>query len=173
MTEAVTGVDLVQAQLRIAGGESLVELGLTQSQIPAARGFAIQARVNMETLSADGQTRPGGGTLTAFEPPTGPGVRTDTYGYAGYATNPAFDSLLAKVIGHSSSPDFANAVVSLSGRGSGWRRGTSSGFARTPGEEASGPADSSIAVPGAVRLSLSHLPALQKRRKSSRGDIPP
>ena len=88
MTEAVTGVDLVQAQLRIAGGESLVELGLTQSQIPAARGFAIQARVNMETLSADGQTRPGGGTLTAFEPPTGPGVRTDTYGYAGLCDQP-------------------------------------------------------------------------------------
>ena len=110
VTEAVTGVDLVQAQLRIAGGATLAELGLRQEQIPAARGFAIQARVNMETLSADGQTRPGGGTLTAFAAPTGPGVRTDTYGYTGYTTNPAFDSLLAKVIGHAPTADFGDAV---------------------------------------------------------------
>ena len=110
VTEAVTGVDLVQAQLRIAGGATLAELGLTQDQIPTARGYAIQARVNMETLSADGETRPGGGTLTAFEPPTGPGVRTDTYGYTGYTTNPAFDSLLAKVIGHAPTGDFGDAV---------------------------------------------------------------
>ena len=66
--------------------------------------------MNLETLTADGQTRPAGGTITAFEPPAGPGVRTDTYGYAGYTTNPAFDSLLAKVIGHSTSPHFADAV---------------------------------------------------------------
>ena len=110
VTEAVTGLDLVQAQLGIAGGRSLAELGLTQEQIPAPRGFAIQARVNLETPSADGRMRPAGGTITAFEPPTGPGVRTDTYGYAGYTTNPAFDSLLAKVIGHSTSPRFADAV---------------------------------------------------------------
>ena len=110
VTEAVTGLDLVQAQLGIAGGRSLAELGLTQDQIPAARGFAIQARVNLETLSADGRMRPAAGTITTFEPPTGPGVRTDTYGYAGYTTNPAFDSLLAKVVGHSTSPRFADAV---------------------------------------------------------------
>ena len=110
VTEAVTGLDLVQAQLGIAGGRSLAELGLTQEQIPAARGFAIQARVNLETLSADGRVRPAAGTITAFEPPTGPGVRTDTYGYTGYTTNPAFDSLLAKVVGHSPSPNFADAV---------------------------------------------------------------
>ena len=110
VTEAVTGLDLVQAQLGIAGGRSLAELGLTQEQIPAARGFAIQARVNLDTLSADGRVRPAAGTIIAFEPPTGPGVRTDTYGYAGYATNPAFDSLLAKVVGHSTSPNFVDAV---------------------------------------------------------------
>ena len=110
VTEAVTGLDLVQAQLGIAAGRSLAELGLTQEQIPAARGFAIQARVNLETLGADGRVRPAAGTITAFEPPTGPGVRTDTYGYAGYTTNPAFDSLLAKVVGHSTSPNFVDAV---------------------------------------------------------------
>jgi acetyl-CoA carboxylase carboxyltransferase component/biotin carboxyl carrier protein len=48
--------------------------------------------------------------LTAFEPPSGPGVRVDTYGYAGYATNPTFDSLLAKLIIHERAPDFERAV---------------------------------------------------------------
>jgi hypothetical protein len=54
----------------------------------------------METMQEDGSTRPAGGTLTAFEVPTGRGVRVETFGYAGYTTSPAFDSLLAKVIVH-------------------------------------------------------------------------
>ena len=110
VTEETVGVDLVCAQLRVSAGATLTELGLAQSDIPLPRGFAIQARVNMETLEADGTTRPGGGTLSAFEVPTGPGVRTDTYGYSGYATNPAFDSLLAKLIVHSPSPQYPDAV---------------------------------------------------------------
>ena len=61
----------------------------------------------METIAADGTVRPGGGTLTVYEPPSGPGVRTDGFGYAGYRTSTAFDSLLAKVIVHA--PDFAGA----------------------------------------------------------------
>ena len=55
--------------------------------------------------------RPGGGTLAAYEAPSGPGVRTDGFGYAGYRTVGAFDSLLAKVIAHSPRPDFAAAVA--------------------------------------------------------------
>jgi acetyl/propionyl-CoA carboxylase alpha subunit/acetyl-CoA carboxylase carboxyltransferase component len=96
ITEAVTGVDLVQTQIRLAAGETLHRIGLTTT--PAARGVAIQARVNLETLNADGGATPAGGQLTAYEPPTGPGVRVDGYGYAGYVTNPNYDSLLAKVI---------------------------------------------------------------------------
>jgi acetyl/propionyl-CoA carboxylase alpha subunit/acetyl-CoA carboxylase carboxyltransferase component len=111
VTEEVLGVDLVQAQLRVAAGASLAELGLRQADIPAPRGFAIQARVNLETVGPDGAARPGGGRLTVFEPPTGPGVRTDTYGYAGYATSPAFDSLIAKVIVHTPSGPYAGAVA--------------------------------------------------------------
>ena len=65
----------------------------------------------METMTADGSAKPGGGTLTVFEPPSGPGVRVDTYGYAGYRTNPNFNSLLAKVIVHSPSADFADALA--------------------------------------------------------------
>ncbi|HTE35443.1 MAG TPA: biotin carboxylase N-terminal domain-containing protein, partial [Reyranella sp.] len=87
VTEEVWGVDLVQLQLR---GE------LPKGATP--HGAAIQLRVNMETMTEDGSAKPGGGTLTVFEPPSGPGVRVDTYGYAGYRTNPNFDSLLAKVI---------------------------------------------------------------------------
>lgn len=100
VTEEITGVDLVQAQLRIAAGETLADLGLEQASIRAPRGFAIQARVNTERIEADGTVRPTGGALTAFAPPSGPGVRVDTYGAAGYTTNPNFDSLIAKVIGH-------------------------------------------------------------------------
>ena len=87
VTEEVWGVDLVQAQLR-----GVLQVGA------APHGTAIQLRVNMETMSTDGSAKPGGGTLAVFEPPSGPGVRVDTYGYAGYRTNPNFDSLLAKVI---------------------------------------------------------------------------
>ena len=110
ITEEVLGIDLVRAQLEIAGGKTLAELGLLQSQLPEPRGFAIQARVNMETMERDGTTRPTGGTLATFEPPTGPGVRVDTFGYAGYATSARFDSLLAKVIGSSRTPEFADTV---------------------------------------------------------------
>ena len=110
VTEAVTGVDLVQAQLRVARGESLADLGLDKPDARRTRGFAIQARVNLETLDADGNVRPSSGVLAAYEPPSGPGVRVDGCGYAGYEANPAFDSLLAKVIAHSPSDDFAAAV---------------------------------------------------------------
>jgi acetyl-CoA carboxylase carboxyltransferase component/biotin carboxyl carrier protein len=110
VTEQVTGIDLVQAQLRLAAGASLAELGLHQEQVPPPRGYAVQVRVNTETMTADGTARPSGGTLSAFEPPSGPGIRTDSYGYAGYTTSPSFDSLLAKVIGHSPGPDYAEAV---------------------------------------------------------------
>ena len=110
VTEEVTGIDLVRAQLEVASGSSLAELRLEQADIPAPRGRAIQARINMETMLADGTTKPGGGTLSVFEVPTGPGLRTDTYGYVGYSTSPAFDSLLAKLIVHCPSNSYADAV---------------------------------------------------------------
>ncbi|HET7737033.1 MAG TPA: biotin carboxylase N-terminal domain-containing protein, partial [Tepidiformaceae bacterium] len=113
VTEEVTGVDLVHLQLRVAGGDTLASLGYSQDSIPTARGFAIQARVNMETMGADGTTRPGGGQIAVYEAPSGPGVRTDGYGYSGYRTSPAYDSLLAKVIAHSPSSRFEDAVIRL------------------------------------------------------------
>ncbi len=113
ITEEVTGVDLVQAQLRLAAGESLADLGLGGDRAVhgfAVHGFAVQARVNLETIAGDGTVRPTGGVLRIFEPATGPGVRTDTYASTGYQTNPAFDSLLAKVIGHAASDDVSDAI---------------------------------------------------------------
>ena len=110
VTEAVTGVDIVQTQIELAGGTLLAELGLDGPNIGVPRGFAIQARINMETLGVDGTVRPAGGTLRSYDAPNGPGVRTDGFGYAGYTTSPMFDSLLAKVITHSPSNKFETAV---------------------------------------------------------------
>ncbi len=113
VTEEVTGVDLVRTQLALAAGATLAQLGLMQSDITSPRGMAIEARVNMETVAPDGTARPAGGTLSAFEPPSGLGIRVDTFGYAGYRTSPNFNSLLAKVIVHGRSTDLAAAAAKL------------------------------------------------------------
>ena len=111
VTEEAVGIDLVRLQIEIARGKSLLELGAAQSAAGPPRGFAVQARVNLETMGPDGEARPSSGILTAFEPPSGPRIRTDTFGYAGYRTVSAFDSLLAKVIAWSPSADFADAAA--------------------------------------------------------------
>jgi acetyl/propionyl-CoA carboxylase alpha subunit/acetyl-CoA carboxylase carboxyltransferase component len=101
VTEQVTGVDLVEAQFRIAAGESLEAIGLAdQDAVGAPRGYAVQARV----------VATGVGTLTAYKEPSGPAVRVDACGYAGYAPPPQFDPLLAKVICSANSPSLAAAV---------------------------------------------------------------
>jgi acetyl/propionyl-CoA carboxylase alpha subunit/acetyl-CoA carboxylase carboxyltransferase component len=109
VTEEVMGIDLVATQLRIAAGQTLAQLGLAHKNVP--HGYAIQLRVNMETMDGKGNARPSSGTLTAFDMPSGPGVRVDTFGYTGYRTSTSFDSLLAKLIVHSASPAFAAAVA--------------------------------------------------------------
>eukprot|EP01045_Picozoa_sp_COSAG04_P019009 COSAG04_NODE_1805_length_5534_cov_3.875989_2_plen_1004_part_00 len=101
ITEEILDKDIVQLQLGIAAGATLSELGLTDVGEPS--GFAIQCRINMETMLPDGSSAPTGGTLTTYEEPGGRGVRVDSMGYAGYATSSSFDSLLAKIICHSSS----------------------------------------------------------------------
>jgi len=111
VTEEVTGVDLVKLQIQLAAGSTLAELGMQQGDIPKPRGFAMQVRINMESMRADGSAKPAGGTITAFEAPTGPRVRIDSFAYAGYTTSSSFDSLLAKLITHSHSTDFADVVM--------------------------------------------------------------
>lgn len=96
ITEAITGVDLVQAQLRLAQGCSLAELGLAEPPVP--RGVAMQARVNLERMQADGSARASSGLISAYEPPSGAGLRVDGCGYAGLHSHPGFDSLVAKLI---------------------------------------------------------------------------
>ncbi|MGY9057969.1 MAG: ATP-binding protein, partial [Alphaproteobacteria bacterium] len=110
VTEAVTGLDLVAVQLAVATGKTLPGVLLGKDTTPEPQGFAIQVRVNMETMTPEATAKPAGGTLTAFDLPSGPGVRVDHYGYTGYRTNPRFDSLLAKVIVHSPQGDYADAL---------------------------------------------------------------
>jgi acetyl/propionyl-CoA carboxylase alpha subunit/acetyl-CoA carboxylase carboxyltransferase component len=110
VTEEVLGLDLVQSQLAVAAGATLGSLGLAQGYIPKPRGFAMQLRVNMEVMDETGATRPTGGTLAPFDLPSGPGVRVDTFGYSGYRTSAAFDSLLAKVIVHSPGGEWTDVV---------------------------------------------------------------
>ena len=110
VTEEVLGVDLVKAQLAIAAGATLASLGLAQAAVPAPRGYAMQLRINMEVMDAKGTTKPTGGTLAVFDPPSGPGVRIDSFGYGGYKTSASFDSLLAKVIVHSVAGNWEGVV---------------------------------------------------------------
>jgi acetyl/propionyl-CoA carboxylase alpha subunit/acetyl-CoA carboxylase carboxyltransferase component len=106
VTEAVTGLDLVQVQLALADGASLAALGLTEGV--RAQGFAMQLRINAEVMGADGRVRPAAGTLARFRPPAGPGVRVDHAACEGMEVSAAYDSLLAKVVVHA--PDRGAAL---------------------------------------------------------------
>jgi acetyl-CoA carboxylase carboxyltransferase component/acetyl/propionyl-CoA carboxylase alpha subunit len=110
VTEEVTGIDLVRAQIEIAGGKTLSDLGLTRD-VPHPRFFSLQVRVNMETMDGTGNFIPSSGRLKTYEVPSGPGIRVDGYGYSGYTTNPSFDSLLAKLVITSRSGKYGDAVT--------------------------------------------------------------
>ncbi len=98
VTEEVTGVDLVQSQIRIAGGATLADLGLAQENV-RVRGQAIQCRVTTEDPLKSFQ--PDTGRLEAFRAGEGMGIRMDGgYGYPGAVISPHYDSLLVKVTGH-------------------------------------------------------------------------
>ena len=107
VTEEVTGLDLVRLQFDLAAGKRLGELGLAGA--PPPFGVAIQARINAETLTADGQVRPSTGTLSVWTPPGGPGVRVDAGVTAGQTIGAAYDSLLAKVIVRGRTPSEASS----------------------------------------------------------------
>ena len=106
VTEEVTDVDLVGAQLRIAAGATLPELGITQDALQV-RGFAIQCRITTED-PANG-FRPDTGTITAYRSAGGSGVRLDGGTiYAGAEISPHFDSMLVKLTCRGR--DYATAV---------------------------------------------------------------
>jgi acetyl-CoA carboxylase biotin carboxylase subunit len=105
VTEAITGVDMVKAQLRVAAGERLdtilpVKLGI--------RGHAIECRINAEHPT---KFTPSAGKITAFNVPGGNGVRVDTAQYAEGVVPPYYDSLIAKLIVHG--VDRAEAIAKM------------------------------------------------------------
>lgn len=119
VTEEVTGTDLVAAQLAVARGARVSELDLPEGivssgaeatgELATVHGAAVQARVNLETTGPGGETVPTAGTIESFTPPTGPGVRVDTFGRPGLTVSARYDSLLAKVIVRA--PNLAHAYA--------------------------------------------------------------
>jgi acetyl-CoA carboxylase biotin carboxylase subunit len=93
VTEMVTGIDLVQQQIRVAAGE---KLGFRQKDIEV-RGHAIECRINAEDPY---RFTPSPGKITSYHPPGGPGIRVDTHVYAGYTVPPHYDSMVGKVIAY-------------------------------------------------------------------------
>jgi acetyl/propionyl-CoA carboxylase alpha subunit len=110
VTEAVTGLDLVQLQLAVAAGQTLAALGLDPAAPPRPQGFAVQWRINAEVTDADGQSRPSSGRLTVCEFAQGPGVRVDTALRSGVQPSPHYDSLVAKLIVHHASGRFDDVL---------------------------------------------------------------
>jgi pyruvate carboxylase len=105
VTEEVTGIDLVLSQLRIAGGETLADLGIAQESIRVQRS-AIQCRLTTEDPADD--FRPATGTIVFYRSPGGPGVRLDGATYGGAEVTPFYDSLLVKLT--TSGADFSSAA---------------------------------------------------------------
>jgi len=106
VTELVTGIDLVKAQLRIAAGE---RLPWTQEDVQV-RGHAIECRINAE----DAKTFvPSPGLVSLWHAPGGPGVRVDSHLYTGYRVPPHYDSLIAKVITFGEDRDTAIARMKI------------------------------------------------------------
>ena len=101
VTEAITGLDLVALQFRLAAGRPL---GLTQQDIHL-RGHAIQARLYAENPAAD--FRPASGQITRWRAPEGPGLRVDAGLHEGQEVLPYFDPLLGKLISHGDTRELA------------------------------------------------------------------
>jgi acetyl-CoA carboxylase biotin carboxylase subunit len=102
VTELITGIDLVRAQLEIASGEPLV---LRQQDVEI-RGHAVECRINAE----DPETFiPSPGKVSVFHAPGGPGIRLDSHLYSGYTVPSQYDSLIGKLIAHGQDRDTALA----------------------------------------------------------------
>jgi len=93
VTEMITGIDIVQAQIRIAAGE---KLPFRQRDIQF-RGHALECRINAEDPY---KFTPSPGRITSYHPPGGPGIRVDSHVYQGYTVPPNYDSMVGKVISY-------------------------------------------------------------------------
>ncbi|SHL42673.1 acetyl-CoA carboxylase, biotin carboxylase subunit [Pseudonocardia thermophila] len=107
VSEMISGLDLVAAQLRVAGGEPL---GIGQDDVTLS-GHAIEVRITTEDPARGFLPSPG--TVTAWEPPSGPGIRVDSHCETGHVVTPYYDSLLAKIVAHG--PDRATAIDRMVG----------------------------------------------------------
>ena len=100
VTEQITGIDLVEAQLQISSGKTLAELGIDEQEATHSNvGFSIQARLSATST----------GLIMGYKEPSGPGTRVDSCGYAGMNVTGQFDPLIAKVV-VTSHGDFATAL---------------------------------------------------------------
>ena len=104
VTELVTGIDVVKAQLCIAAGETLP---FAQEDV-RIHGHAIECRINAEHPKT---FRPSPGTISLFHPPGGPGIRLDSHIYSGYEVPPYYDSMIGKLIAHGETREFAIARI--------------------------------------------------------------
>ncbi|MBM3406074.1 MAG: acetyl-CoA carboxylase biotin carboxylase subunit [Betaproteobacteria bacterium] len=93
VTELITGIDIVQEQIRIAAGEPL---RIKQRDV-VLRGHAIECRINAEDPY---RFTPSPGRITAWHPPGGPGIRVDSHAYTGYVVPPHYDSMIGKVLAY-------------------------------------------------------------------------
>ena len=100
VTEMVTGIDIVQEQIRVANGE---KLRLRQKDVQI-RGHAIECRINAEDPF---RFTPSPGRITSYHPPGGPGIRVDSHVYHGYSVPPYYDSMIGKVIAYGASREQA------------------------------------------------------------------
>lgn len=105
VTELVTGIDLIKAQIRVAAGEPLP---WKQEEI-RHRGCAIECRINAE--DPDKNFRPTPGAITGFYAPGGFGVRWDSHVYAGYTVSPYYDSMIGKLLVHQATREEAIACM--------------------------------------------------------------
>ena len=105
VTEMITGIDLVREMIRIAQGEPL---SLTQADVQM-RGAVIEVRINAEDPDKNFRPSPGRGRLHRFRVPHQPGVRVDSMLFPGYVVPPYYDSLLAKIIVHAETREYALA----------------------------------------------------------------
>jgi acetyl-CoA carboxylase, biotin carboxylase subunit len=100
VTELITGIDIVQEQIRVAAGE---KLRFRQRDIEI-KGHAIECRINAEDAF---KFTPSPGKISAWHPPGGPGIRVDSHAYSGYVVPPNYDSMIGKVIAYGATRDQA------------------------------------------------------------------
>jgi acetyl-CoA carboxylase, biotin carboxylase subunit len=106
VTELITGIDIVQQQIRIANGE---KLGIRQKDVQI-RGHAIECRINAEDPF---KFTPSPGKITTWHPPGGPGVRVDSHIFTGYTVPPHYDSMVAKLLTYGDTREQAMARMRI------------------------------------------------------------